>query len=331
MWAETKGRSFFITGGTGFFGMWLLESFAYINDSLGLEARATVLTRNPNAFAEKAPHLSSRHDLTFIKGDVRDFVFPKGNFDYIIHAATETSAKLNDGLPHELLDAIVAGMSRVLDFAATAKARKFLFTSSGAVYGLQPSELTHIPEDFHGAPDCLNAGSVYGEGKRVAELMAVIHAQHFSTQIKIARCFAFIGPHLPLKSHFAVANFLREAMTGKPIEIKGDGTPFRSYLYASDLATWLWTILFKGKSLRPYNVGSEDDLSISSLAYYVRDTLDSKSPIRLDTTYISGAPISRYVPSVLRSETELGLRATVSLRDAILRTASWHRSTEAQI
>jgi len=323
LWEEARGKSFFITGGTGFFGSWLLESFTHINDDLALGMKAVVLTRDPSAFVKKSPHLANRSDLTFIQGDIRDFAFPKGNFDYLIHAATEASAKLNTEAPHEMLDAIVAGMRRVLDFAAQANVKKFLFTSSGAVYGPQPPNLTHVPEDYTGAPDPLQTGSAYSEGKRVAELMAAIHAKQHPCEIKIARCWAFVGPHLPLDSHFAIGNFIRDAMAGQPIKVGGDGTPYRSYLYAADLATWLWTILFKGTSLRPYNVGSEEDLSIGQLAQTVNHALGSRSSIEFALQPKAGIPPSRYVPSCDRARTELGLKSLISLSESCRRTQKW--------
>lgn len=303
--------------------MWLLESFCHINDTLCLVAKATILTRDPVSFAHKAPHLTSRHDLTLIQGDIRNFAFPAGNFDYLIHAATEASAKLNHKAPHEMLDTIIAGMRRTLDFSSHANVKKFLFTSSGAVYGPQPSDLTHVAEDYMGAPDCLNPASAYGEGKRVAELMAAIQATHNPIEIKIARCFAFVGPHLPLDTHFAIGNFIRDAMTGTTIQIGGDGTPIRSYLYAADLAIWLWTILFKGKSLRPYNVGSEESHSISDLAAVVKQSLDTVSPIEIALAAKPGAPVSRYVPSATRTRAELGLDVNIPLADALQRSLRW--------
>ncbi len=324
LWSEASGKSFFITGGTGFFGMWLLESFAHINDQLALGMRATVLTRDPAAFARKAPHLAARADLQFIQGDIRSFPFPEGQFDYIIHAATEASAKLNEEAPHEMLDAIVAGTRRVLDFAAQCGVKKLLLTSSGAVYGKQPSDITHISEDYLGAPDPLLPGSAYGEGKRLAEHMCCVHARQHGYEAKIARGFAFVGPHLPLDAHFAIGNFIRDAMRGMPIQINGDGTPMRSYLYASDLAVWLWTIFFKAPHARAYNVGSHEDISIFDLAKRVVDDIKLNLPIKITQHFHKDRPISRYVPSTLRAQSELSLNTNISLSGAIRRTATWY-------
>jgi len=319
VWEEARGQSFFITGGTGFFGVWLLESFTYINDRLNLGARATVLTRSPEAFAKKAPHLCSRPDLQFCSGDVRDFAFPEGEFTYVVHAAVPTTSD-----PFEMLAQIVSGTERVLEFAEHAHTRKLLLTSSGAVYGPQPASITHLPESFAGAPDPLLPASAYGEGKRTSELLCVTHAHKHGYEAKIARCFAFAGPHLPLDRHFAFGNFLRDAIRGTPIQISGDGSPLRSYLYAADLAVWLWTVLFRGVAGRAYNVGSQHDLTIAELAEEIRTTLSSASPIQIACPPDSARAPSRYVPSVERVEKELGLRESYSLQEAIRRTAQWH-------
>lgn len=326
LWAEAKGANIFITGGTGFFGFWLLESFAHINEVLGLGMRATVLTRNPAAFAVKAPHLATRSDLHFIAGDVRTFTFPAGAYPYVIHAATEASAALNEQAPHEMFDAIVGGTRRVLDFVAQAGTRKLLLTSSGAVYGRQPSDLTHVSEDYAGAPDPLAPASAYGEGKRVAEHLCAVHARRHSYEAKIARCFAFVGPHLPLDTHFAIGNFIRDAMCGDTIRIAGDGTPTRSYLYAADLAVWLWTLLFRAPSGRAFNVGSSEVLSIAQLAATVDIALGGRGGWHVAQTPDPSRPLSHYVPAVERAERELGLRVRVTLPDALRRTATWHRA-----
>ncbi len=325
LWAEARGRSFFITGGTGFFGMWLLESFTHINDSLELGMRATVLTRDPAAFTLKAPHLADRDDLTFIQGDVRSFDFPPGRFDYIIHAATEASAKLNEEAPHEMLDAIIGGTRRVLEFAAQCGVEKLLLTSSGAVYGKQPSDLTHVSEDYLGAPNPLLPGSAYGEGKRVSEHLCAVHAHQHGYEVKIARCFAFVGPHLPLDAHFAIGNFIRDALSGRPIQVSGDGTPMRSYLYASDLALWLWTLLFKAPTGLAFNVGSADAVSIADLAHIVKETLNAPA-VTIAQAPRSSYSTSIYVPSVILVISKLNLRQYISLPNSIMKTSKWNES-----
>ena len=325
LWAEARGQAFFITGGTGFFGRWLLESFTHINDTLGLGMRATVLTRDPARFAAQAPHLAGRADLRFIAGDIRTFAFPPGNFLYVIHAATEASAKLNEEAPQVMLDAIIGGTRRTLEFAAQAGAKKLLLTSSGAVYGPQPADLTHVPEDYPGAPNPLLPGSAYGEGKRIAEHLCAVHARQTGCETKIARCFAFVGPHLPLDTHFAIGNFIRDALKGGPIRVGGDGSPRRSYLYASDLAIWLWTLLFQGPSGQAYNVGSGADLSIAELAHTVSQALGGQAAVETARPVVPGQLVSRYVPSVARAENDLGLRMRVPLAEAIQKTARWHQ------
>lgn len=325
LWEEVRGQRLFITGGTGFFGCWLLESFCYINRLLHLKAEAVVLTRDPEAFAQKCPHLVSDSSVVLFKGDVRNFTFPEGEFQYLIHAATEASVKQAAEEPLEMLSTIVAGTERILEFASTHGTRKFLLTSSGAVYGKQPPDMTHIPESYYGAPDPLNPSSVYGEGKRLSELLcATYQSRTADIECKVARCWAFCGPHLPLDKHFAIGNFIRDVLAGRPIEIGGDGTPMRSYLYAADLAIWLWTILFKAPGLTPFNVGSERAVSIAELAQIVASTLNPKTEIHMAQRAIPGHAPARYVPSTHRAISELLLKEYVSLEEAIRRTARYY-------
>jgi dTDP-glucose 4,6-dehydratase len=324
LWEEMRNRHIFITGGTGFFGCWLLESFSHINRQLNLNARATVLTRDPSAFAMKCPHLAADPALAFLAGDVRSFSYPDGEFHYVIHAATESSGRQAASQPLDMLTTIVDGTARVLNFAQTHATRKLLLTSSGAIYGKQPAGLTHVPEEYLGGPDPLDPASVYAEGKRISEQMCALQSAHHPIEIKIARCFAFVGPHLPLDTHFAIGNFIGAVLAGRTIRINGDGTPMRSYLYASDLAIWLWTMLFQSPDLIPVNVGSGHDLSILELARAVVQSLNASVDIHVVKEAIPGADITRYVPSVDRARRLLGLKETVELQEAIRRTAAWY-------
>lgn len=324
LWEDLRGECLFITGGTGFFGCWLLESFLFANQQLSLKASASVLTREPDSFRKAFPHLGLDSAITLHQDDMRSFEFPKGKYSYIIHAATETNPDFMPTDPLEKFTSNIEGTRRVLDFASQAGTTKLLFTSSGAVYGRQPSEINHIPESYTGAPETTDLNTAYGESKRASEFLCSAYANKHGFQVLIARCFAFVGPRLPLNSNYAIGNFIRDAMSGTPIQINGDGTPYRSYLYAADLAIWLWTILFRGQSCRPYNVGSENDLTIAQLAQTVVNGIAPGLPIRVAKSPVPNKPAERYVPLTQRARDELGLQEFISLSDAIQRTAQWY-------
>ncbi len=328
LWEELRGERIFITGGTGFFGCWLLESFAHANTRLALDARAVVLTRNRDAFAKKAPHLESNAAIEFCGGDVRTFAFPSGMFSHVIHAATDADAKLQQEQPLMILDSVVEGTRRTLELARQQGARKFLLTSSGTVYGRQPPELTHLAETYMGGPDLSDWRVGYSEGKRMAELLSILYGKTYDVETKIARCFAFAGPHLPMDRAFGIGNFLRDALAGGPIQIKGDGTPLRSYLYAADLAIWLWTILFRGEPGRPYNVGSSQELSMKQVAETVANAFQPPPTVQIAGTPIIDKLPERYIPDVSFAERSLGLRLWVSVPEAVARTVEWLRMGE---
>ena len=299
-------KRIFLTGGTGLFGKWLLDFLQ------ALEVKVVILSRNPAQF----PALVNNSNITFIKGDVRDFEFPAGSFDYVIHAATEASVKLDQENPDEMYSVIVDGTRRVLDFSKQAGAKRLLYVSSGAVYGVQPPELSRLPESF----PC-NPVTAYGKGKLKAEQLCL----ESGVETVIARCFAFVGPWLPLDTHFAIGNFIGNCLRNEPIEIKGDGTPLRSYMYGSDLAEWMLAILLRGESARAYNVGSDEAISIFDLAQLVRNCAGTQNEIIVNGKKVDGTLPARYVPSVGRAKKELALCQRRSLSEAVKQTLDWHR------
>jgi nucleoside-diphosphate-sugar epimerase len=320
-WEELRGARIFVTGGTGFIGSWLLETLLWANDRLSLGASVVVLTRDGHAFTRGTPHLANHPCVAVAEGDVRVLDGSLGAFTHVVHGAFSSGSALD---PRTTFDTIVDGTRRTLEFARRAGARRFLFTSSGAVYGPQPATLSHISEDYPGGPDAADPGQAYAEGKRAAEMLCAVYADQ-QLEPAIARCFALVGPYLPVDAHFAAGNFVRDALKGGPIEVAGDGTAVRSYLYASDLAVWLWTILLRGTPLQPYNVGSEEAISIADLARTVAGLFTPPREVRIAKVPPPGATPHRYVPSTRRARSGLGLQATVGLEHGLARTLEWHR------
>ncbi|HEX5392708.1 MAG TPA: NAD(P)-dependent oxidoreductase [Rhodocyclaceae bacterium] len=316
---ELAGARLFITGGTGFFGKWLLESLAYANDVLGCDIRATILTRNPQRFlTEEMPHLKNRAEFSWMAADVTQFDFPAEAYDYILHLATFTSAHVEKTEPLEMLTAKFLATRRVLDFARHCNACRVLVTSSGAVYGPQPPTLERIPEDYQGAPDPLLPSSAYGNGKRMVEQLCAIAPDVDSV---IARCFSFLGPHLPLDARYAAGNFLRDAMAGGPIIIHSDGLARRSYLHPADLVIWLLTLLLRGKKGKAYNVGSDEAVTVKELANQIAAM--APNPIDVHIEDRTSPPAAAYVPSIEQARAELGLDVVLTLPDAVHRAVRW--------
>jgi len=305
LWEELRGARVFLTGGTGFFGCWLLETFLWANDHLSLDASVLVLTRDREAFSKRVPHLADHPAVTLRAGNVETFDLAEESVSHVIHAAADGSPILDRDDRLRMFDTIVNGTRRTLDFARRSGASRFLLTSSGAVYGVQPPELLHMGEEYSGAPDSASTAQVYGEAKRAAEVLCAVYADA-RLQPTIARCFAFVGPYLPL-----------------------DGTPRRSYLYAADLAVWLWTILLRGQTCRPYNVGSQHDLSIRELAEAIVNVAGSEMAIQMGRLPVAGRAPQRYVPDTRRAAQELGLREVVPLSQGIRQTLAWYRERVA--
>ena len=323
-WPKLKGQNIFITGGTGFFGHWLVESFLEANDKLALGAKAYLLTRNINNVFERSPHLSKRNDLVWIEGDIATFDLPEGIFPVVIHAATDTYDKGVKESPDNIIATIVDGTRRVLFFAKQAKTNTLLYVSSGAVYGPQPVDCLRLHEDMPVIDENDITNTPYARGKVMAEKLCAQFAKETSISIKIVRCFAFIGPLLPLDKHFAIGNFIRDAIINKNIEISGNGKSQRTYLYASDLSVYLWTIISKGCSLKPYNIGGGRIVNVFELAQSVIIALNSGVTIDIQSNHTS-KQFSKYVPDIDLIKNELGLTPEVTLEQAIVKTALWNR------
>jgi len=307
---------FLVTGGTGFFGKALLRH--YLSQDFVASSEIVVLSRNPDLFLASYPEFSGHSSITFLQGDIqqRDSL-PWGNsFTHILHAATEST--IGPSLtPLQRYDQIVDGTRNILDLAVATGARRFLLTSSGAIYGPQPADLATIPEDWLGSPPLAEPSTAYGQAKRAAEHLCALFSEQHGIETVIARCFAFVGADLPLNVHFAIGNFIRDALTADAITVSGDGTPLRTYLHQSDLAHWLFSLLEHGSPGQAYNVGSDEVISIAALAHLVRDILAPDKPMHILGKADIGAARNRYVPDISKAQQQLGLGVTVPLAEAI--------------
>ncbi len=313
----------FVTGGTGFFGKALLRHWSSNLGAHDKPNQLTLLSRSPDNFKSSNPDLSALEDVLFYAGDITSpETLPVGaKFDAVMHAATDSTNGPAIS-PLARFEQIVDGTHHLLDFAVACGAKRFLLASSGGVYGSQPTYMKRIPEDYTGMPDPMHASNAYSVGKRAAEHLCALYADKYGLEIIVARCFAFVGEDLPLDVHFAIGNFIRDALWANEITVNGDGSPLRSYLDQRDLANWLTKLLHFGRPGEAYNVGSGTAISIADLAHLVRDIVSPSKPVRILGKPLDNAVRNRYVPDVNKIKNELGLVATISLEQSIRDTAN---------
>lgn len=316
-----------ITGASGFIGTWLTLSWVAARKQFGGTGKLLVTSRNPSIVKQMAHVVDSDAPIATLSSDIRRLHIPSDfHQSYIIHAATPASASLNIADPMEMLNVIMEGQGRVL-FEAKRTNSRVLFLSSGAIYGKQPMSLIQLKEDWNGGPILTDTYSAYHEGKRIAELIGNIAAERGGLHITTARPFAFIAPFLPFATHFAAGNFMKNALESSEIEIISGGGSVRSYQYATDLCSHLWALMVRGDSGVAYNVGSDTEVSIRDLANQVANIVNPEARVvvkGIDTA----ENMTRYVPSINKIKTELGVQNHVALNEAIERTARWAFETE---
>ena len=320
IWKKSKKKIFLLTGCTGFFGYWLVRSFIEANKKYNLNIKLFILTRNKNNLINK---LLKDKIINFIIGDIRNFNYPKNKIDYIIHGATTSALEtFNKQNPLEKISIIVDGTKNILNLTKKNKCKKFLYLSSGSVYGKEFKLNKKMKESDVGNLNHIDSNldlSVLGQSKKMAETLVSIYSKTNNISSSIARCFTFVGPLLPLDIHYAIGNFLKNKVSNKNILINSTGESIRSFMYMTDLTVWLLSILFFGKNDDIYNVGSDKGVSIKKLAKMVNNLEKNNSKIKIKKiTRINDK--NSYVPSVSKSKKILNLKIKYNLKESLKKT-----------
>jgi len=224
-----------------------------------------------------------------------------------------------------IYDTVLNGARIVLDLAVRTGAKRVLFTGTGAQYG--PIEFGQpVTETSNGSCNSLLAGSAYSEAKRAQETLAAVYAERYGLDVVLTRCFAFSGPGISLNEHFAIGNFVRDALWNDELVLNSSGLAVRSYLHGADLAGWLLTLLVRGAAGSAYNVGSDKALTIAELAHKVVARIAPGKPVRILGHDSEGQARSYYVPDIQQART-LGLDDWTSLDQSIDSMARWVRES----
>jgi dTDP-glucose 4,6-dehydratase/UDP-glucose 4-epimerase len=287
-----------ITGGTGFFGVWMISALVVIKRLLNDDLRLIALTRDPEKFIQKYKDPTLVTHIEYIQGDVKYFELSGAiNVTHLVHMATTSAEETFMGEDQlKKIELLYTGTRNTLEQCGQSL-ENVLFTSSGVAYGVNDHPL--MTESDYTGPDTTDISSALGVGKLTAELLIAYFSQKFNYSYSVARCFAFAGQHLPLNIHYAFGNFIYNALEGKDIIIRSDGQDVRSYLYIGDAISWLLRLLIEPKN-QIFNVGSSQPVTIESLARSIVAQSDSPISVIVKGIHSGEGNFRRvnYVPSV---------------------------------
>ena len=316
---EVGNSSFFVTGGSGLFGSWILSFFDWCVERKYSEPELTILSRQER---------SSSSRIKFICGDIENFQNHDTKSTYTLHMAAPSASETFRCMDEiNKFYVLAKGAENLLNYARLNTEKRTLILSSGAVYGgFDETRVSAISESDRQAPAYAESLQALSMGKRVAEFLTKEFWDRGQIDASVARCFGFIGPGLPTNLHYAVGNFVAQAVKGEDIVINGSGKPIRSFMYLGDMVFWIMTILLRGKSGEDYNVGSREGINIFNLANEIVAVLGAKSKIVVlgESDETSGNPPNYYyVPDTRKAERELALFCRASLQESIKEYAEY--------
>ncbi|WP_428311598.1 NAD-dependent epimerase/dehydratase family protein [Hydrocarboniphaga sp.] len=310
-------RKFFITGGTGLIGRALVRALLAQRSALNID-QLTLLTRHPERFRAVAPDIADAEGIRLLQGDMSSVAWPKETFTDLVHGATDVNdMQVSDRLAYAW--SIAEGTRRTLEYAKQSGCERYLYLSSGAVYGPGPYPEAGIPENWSTAPDLASPSTAYGQAKRFSEHLCALHAEQNPIAVRIARIFSVIGDESPLDGQYALGNFVQEAISPSAacIRIKGDGTASRSYLHVSDVAKWLLNLHERGPRISTFNVGAKREVTIRQLAEIVAGLSSPRKAVIVEGKTPNYGGRTRYFPDCQLIVAALGVTEEHSLEVAI--------------
>lgn len=321
-WSEIDNKVILITGASGLVGRYLIEVLLKRNIVYKTHTRIIAVGRNEEHFQKRFAGVSGIEEVTFLKHDIQKPFDYQGKIDLIIHMASNTHPKLyaTDPIGTEMTN--ILGSYYLLELASKNTDCKFIFTSSGDIYGDNNSTKEYLSEHDCGYIDCNTLRAGYIEGKRASEALCNAFHESRGVNFMIARLCRIYGPTMNLSDSKAISQFIYKAVTKENIVLKSTGTQTFSYLYIYDVVTALLTIITNGKSGEAYNIADNKQvISLRNLAELLAEIADSKVEYALpDSIEKKGASSFQNVKLDGKKLRELGWESSYDMKEGLKRT-----------
>lgn len=331
-----RGSRILLTGAAGFLGFNFLHFFAYLNSlppgrtkagAVRVVAADNFLRGQPRWIVELA---KADRNIDLRRCDiVKPWNTRDQKYDYIIHGASIASPTFYRQYPLETLDANVTGLRNMLDLAHRGRAKSMLFFSSSEIYGDPVSSEIPTAESYRGNVGCVGPRACYDESKRLGETLCYIYAEKYKLPVKMVRPFNNYGPGLRLTDKRVLPDFFTDVLAGRDLRVLSDGTPTRTFCYASDAVTGYLLALLSSGSGEAYNIGADNlEISMRDLAGLVAKvsggTLGVTCEVSKDRAYLTDNP-QRRCPDLTKARTKLGYNPLVGLEAGLSRLHHWYR------
>ncbi|PTR01575.1 dTDP-glucose 4,6-dehydratase [Mucilaginibacter yixingensis] len=323
-WSRFAGKTVLITGANGFLPTYLVYTLLALNDNFNTNVTVLALVRSKAKAEAKFGLLLQRPDIKLIVQDVCDELNVNEHVHFVIHAASQASPKFYGSDPVGTLNANVQGTLNLLKLAEKHRVEKFLYFSSGEIYGVVPADVGRIKETDSGYLDPVNVRSCYAESKRLGETMCVSWMHQFHVPVSMVRIFHSYGPGMDLEDGRVFADFVADVINNRDIVMKSDGSAVRAYCYLSDATTAFFTILLNGENGHAYNMGNADaECSVVDLADKLLKLYPSKNlqVIRKEVKkegYLK-SPVHKIIPDIDKIRT-LGWVPFIGIEEGFWRT-----------
>ena len=305
-----KSKSLLIIGGTGFFGKSILDYFTNYN-SLKINKIIIFSRKSQNIQIDKI--LKKKIKIIKVSGNILN-IKKLPSADYVIYAAILKNYNQD-------LKGVKNYSNLALKYHSSSK---ILFVSSGAIYGVQKSKIKEFKEHYLDKYKKINFKNGYK--KQYSNIKSknenlFKELGNKGLKVSIARCFSFVGRHLPQNSHYVIGNIINNVLRNKDINIKANYRIIRSYMYSDDLVRWLLKILDNSNNQCPiYNVGSDNKVSIHKIANF----LAKKYNLQILSSKILSKKIDNYIPNINKARKELNLTINNDSLEAIQKTINFH-------
>ncbi len=318
-WDTFKNRSIMISGATGMFGRFLIDTI--MKKDIGCTIYA--LGRNEAKAKDKFASYWDSPYFHFVQADINQpLELDVQHIDYIFHAASNTHPVAYATDPIGTITANVLGTYNLLEFASSHACQRFVLASSNEIYGENRGDVEMFTEAYCGYIDSNTLRAGYPESKRCAEALCQAYRKQKDLDVVIARFTRSYGPSLLKTDTKALSQFIRNGLKKEDIVLKSAGTQYYSYTYVADAISGLLTILLCGESGEAYNIADvKSDIMLKDLAAIIAKLAGTQVvfelPDEVESAGFSKATKARLDSTKLQ---KLGWKAHYSIEEGMERT-----------